>query len=1110
MADTLKGLAGAAFRDNDVISAMHAPLTPEQIVLDRYVFLPHARTGIAAALSTPFAWRQPARASVKITVPVNDDRGALNAEMLMHVFGPADVLELDPRQVIRTFPKADSANAEVDDLAHVEFDRPDLPWLFTPAGPDGMGHLVPWITLVAAERRHLEWGERRGAVRLAQIRRDQLQPLGDAWAWAHAQVTGAKPAAPNAEPTLEQRLSEANAAHNLSRLVCPRRLDVQTHYVACVVPTFLAGAQAAMGLAPVKTLEPAWGSSANFAAGDPWDMVSLPVFFSWEFATGEAGNFESLARRLKPAIAPHGVGRRRVDAARPWLGEALDAGDPGAEIVVEGPMVSPQGADADQDLDRAEPPWPDEAQQHWSAAVTAELVAKLNRPDEQAHLPNPGPPLVGPPLYGGVHAKQALIETDAAAAAQPPWFRELNIDPRNRVVGGLGTRVVQAEQEDLMLSAWNQVERVEAANRAFRMAQLAQRVGASLHRRHFSRLSDAGLLGMTERVHAKVLAAPARTVWAELDDSSLPRTVTTGAFRRLTRVRGPVLRAAMASLDARRGAADALAVAIDRLTTSWVLPYASPDGITGLSATATARITPQIAAEIDPAGDRDALVQRWRDALARPGAPDLLNPAGLHPPATVGLSHQFLTSVLQRLLRAAPTFSQMQQDPLAALSGATRAALLQVVVEIAAQQNIAELPVSAADARRLQLPVQPAGNGPPNAAAADLRAFAQRMIDAAHSRHVALPGPEVQRRSDQLRAVAANRLSFPGAAVAHALAAIGRKVVLDDPFADPPRARLSVAALGLLQKLDPRVTVPARVIARLKAGSGRFPAWLRPDWFDDHRIEPVMACPVFNYPMYEPLYRYDRDWMIPGLGKIQKPEMATLLQTNSRFIEAYLVGLNHAMARELLWRDYPTDQRGTCFSSFWTGDPELIAKLHEPAWAAGSLGQHVKPELEGQLVFLARGELIRRYPGVVAHAAREAASDHGVPIFEEDEADSPAHTLFQIILPPNVLVAGFTLTKARATQAGETWWFTLSENPTEPRFGLDPSRQGPIINRDNLSWDDFGVLKPGQFLSAGRGLAVPIDDSRWGASSAQMAYLLFRLPARAAFRAAKMIAGAHA
>ena len=73
-------------------------------------------------------------------------------------------------------------------------------------------------------------------------------------------------------------------------------------------------------------------------------------------------------------------------------------------------------------------------------------------------------------------------------------------------------------------------------------------------------------------------------------------------------------------------------------------------------------------------------------------------------------------------------------------------------------------------------------------------------------------------------------------------------------------------ALGLLAKLDPSRTVPARINARLTQGSGRLPSWIRPDWFDDGRIEPVMAAPRFHYPMYEPLDRYEREWLIPGLG----------------------------------------------------------------------------------------------------------------------------------------------------------------------------------------------------------------------------------------------------
>src|SRR5262249_23687714 len=163
------------------------------------------------------------------------------------------------------------------------------------------------------------------------------------------------------------------------------------------------------------------------------------------------------------------------------------------------------------------------------------------------------------------------LETEEPGiSAQPPWFRELNLDPRHRIVAGLGTRVVQAEQEDLVLAAWNQVSGIEATNRALRLAQMAKHVSASLHRRHLSRLTDAAIISITERVHPKVLDVPARSVWASIRSSSLPLSVTAGAFRRLTRIRGPIVRTAVPSQSQRGAAVDALMVRDDRFTTSWV------------------------------------------------------------------------------------------------------------------------------------------------------------------------------------------------------------------------------------------------------------------------------------------------------------------------------------------------------------------------------------------------------------------------------------------------------------------------------------------------------------------------------------------------------------
>ncbi len=806
-------------------------------------------------------------------------------------------------------------------------------------------------------------------------------------------------------------------------------------------------------------------------------MVDLTVYYAWRFSTGEDGNFESLARKLKPFPAPAGVGRRRADATQPWLPAPITVDDPGAEMVVEGPIVSLQKTEDAPPADK----WPSAADQVWPQAVTDELIQRVNLPDRQANLPpadpppaDPPPPLVGPPLYGSHHAKQPRIETEEPAASrQPQWFRELNLDPRNRMVGGVGTRVIQAEQEDLMAEAWNQVGDVEAANRALRLAQLAKQLSASLHQRHLATMSEAGLLAATERVHAKVLSEPGRSVWAAVGASSLPPAVTTGAFRRLTRLRGPVVKAA--KLAAQPLAVEALTVREDHLTADWVLTYANPDAVEGLGAAARERINVRIAARIAPGVDRDALLGEWDDALKAPGPEEPLSPERVAQGRfdTLDVRRPMYAALLVQLLAGMPTPEQMREDEDAAAAGAATAEHLRTLGAQAQQLNIGKVEVPLDDAKRLDLPVADEDQARRLAIVEiePLRDWANRMLDLIRQMNDRLPFPEFERAAEGLKDRLIERGRISGDRLASGFKAIAERIVTDDAYAEDDRSRLDVPALGLLGKLDPKVTVPARINARLTLGSGRLPSWIRPDWFDDLRIEPVMACPKFAYPMYEPLDRYEREWMIPGLGLIKRPDMATLLETNNRFIEAYLVGLNHEMARELLWREYPTDQRGTYFNSFWTGKPELIADLHEAPWRTGGLSAHMDKKLDKKIVFLVRGDLIRRYPGVVAHAVRQAQDGvdrkfdpvTNVPILEEAGVDTPKKTLFHIHLPPNILLVGFDLEEREIIDDDDRWWFTLSENPSEPRFGLDESRDKPVPpggpSRDDLIWDDFGVAE---------------------------------------------------
>ena len=113
------------------------------------------------------------------------------------------------------------------------------------------------------------------------------------------------------------------------------------------------------------------------------------------------------------------------------------------------------------------------------------------------------------------------------------------------------------------------------------------------------------------------------------------------------------------------------------------------------------------------------------------------------------------------------------------------------------------------------------------------------------------------------------------------------------------------------------------------------------------------------------------DFLLPGLHNVPA-NTATLVQPNTRFIEAFMIGLNHEMGRELLWREYPSDRRGSYFRFFWNRRGSAQQEFMQPIHTWNSpLGRN--PSAAGspdRLVLLVRGELFRRYPNAVIYAAK--------------------------------------------------------------------------------------------------------------------------------------------
>jgi hypothetical protein len=55
------------------------------------------------------------------------------------------VIGIDPRMVIRTWPTANTYDAEPNLFPIAEFDQPDLQWRYTPATVAENDRLQPWL-----------------------------------------------------------------------------------------------------------------------------------------------------------------------------------------------------------------------------------------------------------------------------------------------------------------------------------------------------------------------------------------------------------------------------------------------------------------------------------------------------------------------------------------------------------------------------------------------------------------------------------------------------------------------------------------------------------------------------------------------------------------------------------------------------------------------------------------------------------------------------------------------------------------------------------------------------------------------------------------------------
>ena len=1156
-----------------------------------YHFLSFVRSGFVASITQPdtFGTGQPALASASVGVSVSGIATPVIHQAVIR--GPGDVIGLAASQVVRTDPIDGAVGVEPNYFAQIEFDRPDLPWLFTPAAAAGE-RLRPWLVLLVVDLDGphpctLSYASPLPRLHVPADAASQLPDLAASYLWAHAQVVTPDGQTVSAALDGDPRLSS-------SRLMCPRHLEPFRWYLAAVVPAFEVGRLAGVGQAVTPEDE-----ARLDAAWRPGGEVVLPVYYSFRFRTGEEADFESLVRKLKGRPLPSGVGTRPLDVSRPGAG--LPSFPVPASVQDRAAIVWLDGALRPLDSDSL--PQRDPAA---SQAFRASLTILLDRP---ATLRRGGDvdPVVAPPSYGDKHA----LVVELGAGSPPPWVTELNLDPRTRVAAGLATQVVQAHQEDLVARAWHQLGDVLAANRLLRAAQLARSGSLRVHSR-LATLDAPTLLAVSSPAHARVAGVMGTSVTLanSVRASRLPAVAVEPAFRRLARPSAVAARAA--------GTRGLSAAVIARFAGEvFSAPVAGPDGVTSMrpatDVIGTARASAALAAIGDeqpydasrldgvlstlnsnakplPTGDAiragtarsdvgavsfvnslgavpaeavsallGAAAQVAPPALPPPvrrpvppvRVPGPLGPrpfapgaAGVSPAAVPHLPQGLASDIGLAARDRSPAIIFQPAGPQRVLGGDVMLRAGRVVIDTETLRSIvagtltvrrvddtqwaglvqastvpavlagadpltdpgSRLDVFRRDSGALSALAQLAGGHPDAALALDVTAgqLVTAGAGAASLKSLAAGTFEIALPQVVAKVTGADDLAASREIIAAAATAFDRFATVTDAPPPPaaPALDLDGARSGLLGKIDPETTVAARVRVRLdvRAIIGVPPR---------DELDPVMACPKFLDPMWEAMRDLGHGWLLPGL-ELVPPDTATLLRTNPSFVVTLMVGLNHEFMRELLWREYPTDQRGTAFARFWGrsgNQPDDIGPVH---LFTGGLVDNLLTGKDGEAVLLLRSELLRRYPGSIIYLCR--ATQQGDTLALDD--GTIVLPTFRGDLPPDVTFVGFPIPPDTLRAGGDPWWFVIAQPPSEPRFGLDEwSSETPAVptTANDLAWSHLSAdgrpETPVHFAEADPPMLRGdlMDGLTWGASAAVQAHLTYQHPVRVAIRAADLL-----
>jgi hypothetical protein len=1034
---------------------------------------------------------------------------AVSGNVDLTLSGPTDVVGFDQRLIVRTEPRANITDFEPNYLAAIDFDPPDFPWMLTPARANATGHLRPWLVLVVLERSKVGLPALRSGRPLPSISltaaqvQSELPDLAESALWAHAQAVSSVDASNQGAAALAlsaelQQLPE----RNISRLICPRRLTPRTAYIACVVPATDGGRLRGLGQ-PVTLagLSPAWSQQA------PND-IELPVFFSWTFSTGPVGDIETLARRLRTPAQYGGdadllnklraIGQRDVYVDGDHL--LFDGPAPG-QTVFEGAMVAlgftPAEANALYTGKLAE-------------ILNSGANNIANGTEAAAHVPTLAPPIYGeyPAKRHTVNTGKVSAHWLEGLSLQPRyrlaagWGAEVVRQNQDEFMQAaweqLGDVLAAERAFSLARLARDVLKRIEVRHLAKLspdrvlavMSPARARVAVAAGQSLYGRIESATLPqqvfdGSMRRLLSPRRAALTKPRWRQRDLGIA--SVTTQVTALVDNFANASKR--LAIIDPNRFVPDGILGSIsydkvplpgDLATVVDLMPYTGlASSMTGAQikaiqeANATARkLAGAMKKTAPPLGDvsRSGLLTethaiRIAELQSRAGGPLVGDLGRLIQQLSKGAAQGVLLSAVQgavigQALRIDPRTGVIKPigSPVRALPAGrfermtrTSGVSLQAITSV----PLKTLKIHGSASVFNTLPLSTLGRG-----------VDRLHIDVGRAGRFTRVAPAASDAIPTITVPPAVKDRTTLARYAEAFKDYGRVVAPPASSIVPLEAvdfAIAANATQMRTRIDADRTVPARLASTLSLGSQAVSwadgamtnAFIRATLEDEllgqlryvipRTFDRVMAFPHLPIPLSRKLEKLAPDVFLPGVGVLPN-DFIMAVKTNPRFVEALMIGANHEMGREMLWRGLPTDQRGTPFQHFWQrldGKTD-IEYIHQ--WSALPLGS--QPGSTEMTVLLFRGRLLERFPNLSIYA---------YPLKPQEKRPGqgtgemvPANAVMPVLrghLLPDITYVGFPI----EPEVMDTYFFIVEEHMTEPRFGFD-ERVGN--GQNSTSWQD--------------------------------------------------------